>query len=61
MVRTGRHRVRGDELYHAIRDRIGGLFVGVSLNPGHLVHLDEWVHSPIFAGSEWGGSERGFM
>lgn len=24
---------------------------GVSLNPGHLIHLDEWVSSPIYAGS----------
>jgi Xaa-Pro aminopeptidase len=43
--------VRGDELYRAIHDRIGDRFFGVGLNPGHLVHLDEWVHSPIFAGS----------
>ena len=41
----------GDELYRAIHDRIGDPFFGVGLNPGHLVHLDEWVHSPIFSGS----------
>jgi hypothetical protein len=23
----------------------------VSLNPGHLIHLDEWVSSPIYRGS----------
>jgi len=25
---------------------------GVFLNPGHLIHLDEWVSSPIYPGSE---------
>jgi hypothetical protein len=25
---------------------------GVFLNPGHLIHLDEWLSSPIFAGSD---------
>jgi hypothetical protein len=26
-------------------------FFGVGLNPGHYLHLDEWVHSPVFKGS----------
>jgi hypothetical protein len=34
-------------LYEAIHSRIGDKFFGVSLNPGHLIHLDEWVHSPV--------------
>jgi len=25
---------------------------GVSLNPGHLIHLDEWLSSPIYPGSD---------
>jgi len=25
---------------------------GVYLNPGHLIHLDEWLSSPIYAGSQ---------
>ena len=25
---------------------------GIFLNPGHLIHLDEWLSSPIFAGSD---------
>ena len=25
---------------------------GISLNPGHLIHLDEWVSSPFYSGSE---------
>jgi hypothetical protein len=41
----------GGELYRAVHDRIGDPFFGVSLNPGHLVHMDEWVHSPIYKGS----------
>jgi hypothetical protein len=36
----------------AIVDRhLGDSFFGVSLNPGHQLHLDEWVNSPVFAGS----------
>ena len=43
--------VTGGEL-HAIIDRhLGDPFFGVGLNPGHLLHLDEWLHSPVFAGS----------
>lgn len=43
--------VSGGELYRVIHDRIGDPFFGVSLNPGHLIHLDEWVNSPIYEGS----------
>jgi hypothetical protein len=43
--------VTGGELYKIIHDRIGDSFFGVGLNPGHLIHLDEWVNSPIYAGS----------
>ena len=25
---------------------------GIMLNPGHLIHLDEWIGSPVFEGSE---------
>jgi Creatinase/Prolidase N-terminal domain len=36
----------------AIVDRhLGDPFFGVFLNPGHLLHLDEWVSSPVFPGS----------
>jgi hypothetical protein len=41
----------GGELYKVVHDRIGDPFFGVSLNPGHLIHLDEWVNSPIYEGS----------
>lgn len=43
--------VTGGELYRIIHDRIGDPFFGLFLNPGHLIHLDEWLHSPIYANS----------
>ena len=44
--------VEGGSLYKLIHDRIGGPFFGVNLNPGHLIHLEEWLNSPIYAGSK---------
>ena len=44
--------VPGGALWSAVHDRIGDPFFGVSLNPGHLIHIDEWLHSPVFSGSE---------
>ncbi len=44
--------VTGGELYDVIRRHLGDPFFGVKLNPGHQIHLDEWVNSPIFAGSK---------
>ena len=44
--------VTGGELWQAVHDRIGAPFFGVTLNPGHLIHLDEWMHSPVSSGSE---------
>lgn len=41
----------GGELYEIIQRRLGDPFYGVSLNPGHQLHLDEWVNSPVDAGS----------
>ena len=43
--------VAGGALWKAVNDRIGDPFFGVTLNPGHLIHLDEWMHSPVFPGS----------
>ena len=31
--------------------RLGDPFFGIFLNPGHLLHLDEWVASPVGPGS----------
>ena len=44
--------VPGGVLWKAVHDNIGDPFFGVSLNPGHLIHIDEWMHSPVFAGSD---------
>lgn len=41
----------GGVLFDIIDQRIGDPFFGVFLNPGHQLHLDEWVNSPIFRGS----------
>jgi Xaa-Pro aminopeptidase len=41
----------GGALHEIIDRRLGDRFFGVSLNPGHQLHLDEWVNSPISAGS----------
>jgi hypothetical protein len=43
---------RGGSLWSAVHERIGGKFFNVTLNPGHLIHIDEWMHSPVFKGSD---------
>ena len=42
----------GGALYKIVRRHLGDPFFGVSLNPGHQIHLDEWVNSPIGPGSQ---------
>lgn len=41
----------GGALFAIIQRHLGDKFFGIGLNPGHLIHLDEWMHSPIYAGS----------
>ncbi len=41
----------GGELAAIIDRHLGDPFFGVFLNPGHQIHLDEWVNSPIAPGS----------
>jgi Xaa-Pro aminopeptidase len=41
----------GGELHEIIERRLGDPFFGIFLNPGHQLHLDEWVNSPISRGS----------
>ena len=41
----------GGALHEIVDRRIGNPFFGVSLNPGHQIHNDEWVNSPISHGS----------
>jgi len=45
--------VTGNELYEAVHRHLGDPFYNVTLNPGHLIHTDEWVHSPVFRGSTY--------
>ena len=44
--------VTGGELHGIIERHLGDPFFGIGLNPGHLIGMDEWLHSPIFAGSD---------
>jgi hypothetical protein len=41
----------GEVLHEIIRRHLGDPFFGIFLNPGHQIHLDEWVNSPVFEGS----------
>jgi Xaa-Pro aminopeptidase len=41
----------GGVLHEIVHRRLGDPFFGVSLNPGHQIHLDEWVNSPVRPGS----------
>lgn len=41
----------GGALYEIIQRHLGDPFFGIFLNPGHQIHLDEWVNSPVAAGS----------
>lgn len=42
----------GDGLNEVIRSSLLFEKFGIFLNPGHLIHLDEWLSSPIFPGSQ---------
>jgi hypothetical protein len=44
--------VPGGEIDALVKRRLGDPFFGVGLNPGHLIHLDEWMNTPIYPGSE---------
>jgi Xaa-Pro aminopeptidase len=44
--------VTGGALHAAVHAHIGDPFFGVTLNPGHQIHLDEWLHSPVTEGSD---------
>jgi hypothetical protein len=41
----------GGELHAAVMESLAGSGVEPALNPGHLIHLDEWVHSPVRPGA----------
>ena len=48
---TLRIGVPGGALQAVVDRHLGDPFFGIFLNPGHQIHLDEWVNSPISPGS----------
>lgn len=48
MMRPG---VSGGDVWAAMASALPRGIFGVTLNPGHLIGLDEWISSPIFEGS----------
>jgi hypothetical protein len=42
----------GGELSDVVQDHLPFKKFGIFLNAGHLIHLDEWVSSPIYPGSK---------
>jgi hypothetical protein len=43
--------VGGGEIDALVKRHLGAAFFNVGLNPGHLIHLDEWMNTPIYPGS----------
>ncbi len=43
--------VTGGEIDALVKRHLGDPFFNVGLNPGHLIHLDEWMNTPIYPGS----------
>ena len=41
----------GGALFEIIDRHLGDPFFGIFLNPGHQIHLDEWVNSPVWRDS----------
>src|SRR4029078_6489833 len=46
--------VEAGVLHEIIARRLGDKFFGIFLNPGHQIHLDEWVNSPVWPDSPVG-------
>lgn len=42
---------RGAVLQEIVDRGLGDPFFGIFLNPGHQIHIDEWVNTPIWPGS----------
>jgi len=42
----------GHRVFDLIQDRLPFDQFGIYLNPGHLIHLDEWMSSPFYARSD---------
>ena len=43
--------VPGGDLDALVCCRLGDPFFNIVLNPGHLIHYDEWMNSPVYPGS----------
>ncbi len=43
--------VAGGALDAVARKHLGDSFFNLVLNPGHLIHLDEWLNTPVYPGS----------
>jgi hypothetical protein len=43
--------VTGDQLHRIVQDNLPFERFGIFLNSGHLIHYDEWLSSPVYAGS----------
>ena len=41
----------GGELDALVRGHLGDPFFNLVLNPGHLIHIDEWMSTPVYPGS----------
>ena len=41
----------GHDLWKLVDEKLPFARFGITLNPGHLIHFDEWLSSPIFEGS----------
>jgi Xaa-Pro aminopeptidase len=44
--------VPGGALDAIARKHLGDPFFNLILNPGHLIHLDEWMNTPVYPGSK---------
>ena len=50
--------VTGGEIDALVKRHLGDPFFNVSLNPGHLIHLDEWMNTPIYPGKHRAAAVR---
>jgi Creatinase/Prolidase N-terminal domain len=44
--------VKGGDIDAMVRRNLGDPFFGLVLNPGHLIHLDEWLNTPVYPASD---------
>jgi hypothetical protein len=44
--------VKGGTIDAMVRERLGDRFFNLVLNPGHLIHYDEWLDTQVYPGSE---------